>query len=112
RTLLFEHPWGALVEVLMHEMAHQYVDEILAARDVQAHGLLFQRVCREFHIDGRARGVPEVAAAGAREAILDKISKLLALATSPNPHEAESAMNAARRLMLKHNLEHTAEDRS
>src|SRR5437762_8516986 len=81
RTLLFDHPWAALVEVLMHEMAHQYVDEVLAARDVQAHGLLFQQVCREFHVDARARGVPETPANSSRDAILDKISKLLALAT-------------------------------
>src|SRR5258708_25540671 len=29
RSLVLEHPWGAVVEVLKHEMAHQYVHEIL-----------------------------------------------------------------------------------
>ncbi len=112
RALLFDHPWGVLVEVLMHEMAHQYVDEVLGARDEQPHGMLFQRVCREFHIDARAQGVPEAPADETRAAILDRISKLLALATSPNPHEAQSAMNAAHRLMLKHNIERAAHDRA
>ncbi|MEI8257618.1 MAG: DUF2786 domain-containing protein [Deltaproteobacteria bacterium] len=112
RGLLFDHPWGALVEVLVHEMAHQYVDEVLGAREEPDHGQTFQRVCREFHVDPRAAGVPATPTDGVREAILDKISKLLALATSPNPHEAQSAMNAARRLMLKHNLERTENDRS
>ncbi len=105
RSLVFEQPWGAVVEVLLHEMAHQYVDEYLGANDSRPHGELFAEVCRRAGIDARTRGIPEMPADAARSAILEKISKLLALATSPNPHEAQSAMNAARRLMLKHNIE-------
>jgi hypothetical protein len=112
RTLLTNHSWGVIVEVLLHEMAHQYVDEVLGAGDERAHGPLFDQVCRKFRIDARAQGVPAAGDDATRTAILDKVSKLLALATSPNPHEAQSAMNAARRLMLKHNLERLEAERA
>jgi hypothetical protein len=46
--------------------------------------------------------------------MVERISRLLALAESPNRHEAEAAMGAAQRLMLRHNLEadraHVARD--
>ena len=35
----------------------------------------------------------------------DRIARLLALAESPNVHEAEAAMAAAQRLLLKYNIE-------
>src|SRR4051812_30613659 len=38
RALVLEQPWGAVREVLKHEMAHQYVDEVLGVRDQTAHG--------------------------------------------------------------------------
>ena len=42
------------------------------------------------------------------ERILERVAKLLALAGSPNEHEARSAAAAAQRLMLKYNLEELA----
>ncbi|MEI8257030.1 MAG: SprT-like domain-containing protein, partial [Deltaproteobacteria bacterium] len=59
RTLLFDQSWAVVVEVLKHEMAHQYVDEVLGKHEEQAHGLAFRQVCRQFHIDARAAGMPE-----------------------------------------------------
>lgn len=102
RSLLLQHGWGVVVEVLKHEMAHQYVDEVLGAIDERAHGPTFTAVCAERGIDARAAGLP-VSAAGPRP-VLERVAKLLALAESPNEHEAQAAMNAARRLMLKYNL--------
>lgn len=104
RKLLVVYGWGPLVEVLKHEMAHQYVDEVLGLRGESAHGPSFRRVCEERGFDARAFGVPAAADAVA-EPVLDRISKLLALAGSPNEHEAQAAMNAAQRLMLKHNID-------
>src|SRR5688500_15990958 len=46
RALVTEQPWAAVVEVLKHEMAHQYVDEVLRATGQTAHGPAFQEVCR------------------------------------------------------------------
>jgi Protein of unknown function (DUF2786)/SprT-like family len=77
RTLVLERPWGVVREVLKHEMAHQFVDEVLEIRGQTAHGPAFESVCRE---------------------------RLLALAESPNAHEAEAAMKVAQRLMLQHNI--------
>lgn len=107
---LAEHGWGAVVEVLKHEMAHQFTDEVLGVRDQSAHGPAFREVCARRGIDARAAGAP--AGGGERSAgeqrVLDRIAKLLALAESGNEHEAQSAMNAAQRLMLKYNLENLA----
>src|SRR5690606_38200063 len=75
-----------------------------------AHGPAFARVCAERGIDGRAAGAPNVAPEGANHA-LDKIRKLLALAESANQNEAEAAMAAAQRLMLKYNLEEVSRNR-
>jgi hypothetical protein len=93
--------------VLEHEMAHQFVDEVLGVRDESPHGPTFQRVCAERGIDARAAGVPIAAAEIdiAAERALDKIRKLLALAGSDNQHEAEIAMRRAHELMLRHNIE-------
>jgi hypothetical protein len=104
RQLLLSHGWGVLEEVLKHEMAHQYVDEVLLVRDQPAHGPAFRQVCEERGIDARATGAPNVAGSSTHP-ILDRIAKLLALADSPNEHEAQAAMSAAQRLMLKHNIE-------
>jgi hypothetical protein len=108
RGLLVDLSWGVLVEVLKHEMAHQYVDEILGARDESAHGPAFRRVCAERGIDGRSSGAPHAPdreAAPEERSALEKIARLLSLAESSNEHEAQAAMAAAQRLMLKYNLE-------
>jgi len=98
RSLVTTRPWGVVVEVLKHEMAHQYVDEVLRA-DEPPHGPAFQDVCRRLQIDPAAGGLPDSASKAMRT-----VQRLLALAGSDNVHEAQSAARAARRLMLRHNL--------
>jgi hypothetical protein len=100
--LLDGHPWGAVIEVLKHEMAHQYVDEVLGIHVQTAHGPAFRRVCAERSIDARAVGAPKVSTRAA--SVLRKVEGLLALADSENEHEARAAMGAAHRLMRKHNV--------
>ncbi len=106
RRLAFEKPWSVVREVLKHEVAHQFVDEVLQIHDQAAHGPAFEDVCRRFGIDARATGLP-AAPSGSEggSPVLRRITRLLALAESPNVHEAEAAMKAAHRLMLKHNIE-------
>lgn len=112
-TELLEQPWLVLVEVLKHEMAHQFVLETLGITDEGPHGPSFLRVCHERGIDAGTRGLPGVPLPGAGEPQrteeerrrVARIEGLLALATSDNPHEAETAMATARRLMLKYNIE-------
>ncbi|HUS32181.1 MAG TPA: DUF2786 domain-containing protein [Kofleriaceae bacterium] len=105
RTLVLERPWLEVISVLEHEMAHQFVDEVLGASAEPAHGPTFQRVCAERGIDARAAGAPIAAADAEGERALDKIRKLMALAGSANEHEAEIAMRRAHELMLRHNIE-------
>ncbi len=106
RSLLVEHGWGVLTEVLKHEMAHQYVDEILGQPDDAMHGSEFRRVCEERGIDASAAGIPQTEAAkSVDQHLLERIAKLLALAESSNEHEAQAAMSAAQRLMLKYNID-------
>lgn len=106
RKLCLEQSWGVVLEVLKHEMAHQFVDEVLGIHDQTAHGPAFRDLCAKLGIDARAAGLP---AAGSRtadeERILARIAKLLALAESDVEHEAQAATSAAQRLMLKYNLE-------
>ena len=116
RTLVLEHSWLEVMSVLAHEMAHQFVDEVLGVRDETAHGETFRRFCAEHGIDARAAGAP-IGPGGAgggsaassvtveTDRALDRIRKLLALAGSPNQHEAEIAMRKAHELMLRHNIE-------
>ena len=91
-------------EVLRHEMAHQYADEVLQARDHgddKPHGSAFRHACHLLQIDHHARYAPK----SEPSPILEKIRKLLALAESENPHEAELAMARARALMERHELD-------
>ncbi len=106
RRLVVEQPWGAVVEVLKHEMAHQFCDEVLGTRGEGPHGETYRRVCAERGIDGAPTGRPEDGGEGSarRGRVVTRIQKLLALADSPEQHEAEAAMRAARRLLLEHNL--------
>lgn len=111
RPLVLEQPWGVVTEVLKHEMAHQYVIEVLGERGETAHGPRFRAVCARLGIDAAASGmpIPISDAARARDGepgkVAERIARLLALAESSNVHEAEAAMAAAQRLLLKHNIE-------
>jgi predicted SprT family Zn-dependent metalloprotease len=97
--------WGSIVEVLKHELAHQFVVEVLREPE-EPHGRAFRAVCERLGIDARARGVPAAAELSSESArVLSRVHKLLALAQSDNRHEAEAAAAAAQRLMLRHNLE-------
>ena len=113
RRLVMVQPWPVIVEVLKHEMAHQYVHEILRQTDEAAHGPSFRAVCERLGIDASASGLPALADEGSSAETdsarpLRRVARLLALAQSQNLHEAESAMREAQRLMLKHNLEEGA----
>lgn len=113
RPLVLTQPWGVVLEVLKHEMAHQFVHEVLGEVAESAHGPAFRATCERLGIDAAAAGVPRSAAEHDEPAAraVERIAKLLALAESPNQHEAEAAMAAAQRLMLKYNLDVAQEHR-
>lgn len=108
RTLVLERPWGEVVEVLKHEVAHQFVDECLAV-DEPPHGPTFRSVCARLGIAGAAHMRLDDAAEpdepSEADRVVARIRKLLALAGSPNQHEAENAASLAQKLMLRFNVE-------
>jgi hypothetical protein len=113
RSLVLSEPWGVVLEVLKHEMAHQYVHEVLGRSGETAHGPAFREVCERLGIDGRASGLPHRSGgAGGSDQdhvrILERITQLLALAQSSNQHEAQAAMTLAQKLMLKYNVDRAA----
>lgn len=118
RRLLVSHNWFQVVGILLHEMAHQLVDEentIRVDRGTQ-HGEAFKNACKRLGVpsefskasadlqshslDWREQKRDEAA-----EKMLEKVQKLLALAESSNENEALLAMNRVRELYAKHNLE-------
>ena len=105
RDLVYERSWNETLEVLMHEMAHQFCDEILHAEDAP-HGKTFQAVCHQHNIDAAPRGIPDATSSDAPNHIVEKIRRLLDLASGgANPNECERAAEAAHNLMLKYNIE-------
>lgn len=107
---ILEHPWERVLETLRHEMAHQYVDEVLRLPGVPPHGEAFAKACRILRVD------PAAKASGAdlgsletsrddQDRILARVKLLLALARSPNEHEAANAMRMANRYLLRYNLD-------
>jgi hypothetical protein len=99
RTFVRTAPWARILEVLHHEMAHQYVAEVLKVTDETDHGPAFREVLGRMGHDLPEGELPP------EDPALAKVRKLLALAGSPNPHEAQAAAKAAHRLMLTRNLD-------
>jgi hypothetical protein len=110
-NLVLNHSWDAVREVLLHETAHQFADEVLGAFLESPHGPQFQRACQLLRANPRASGsypLLEERLKGEEARPADKnllrVRKLMALAASPNLHEAEAAMAKAQALMKKYNL--------
>ncbi len=109
--MINEQPWRVVREVLHHEMAHQYITEVLGIRETAPHGELFKKICSKNAFDQRASGIPKKSADSVKapderdnRVILEKVQKLLALAAGTNKYEAELAMTKAREFLLRHNL--------
>ncbi|WP_300670255.1 DUF2786 domain-containing protein [Desulfoluna sp.] len=112
RQFLSLHPWDAIREVLLHEMAHQVAHEILGAADQPPHGPSFRLACDLLGANPKASGsypsLRERLAMGhtsPEDALTQRIQKLFALAQSTNPHESEAALAKARSLMEKHRID-------
>ncbi|MBI5592296.1 MAG: DUF2786 domain-containing protein [Deltaproteobacteria bacterium] len=112
RQFVLNHSWNDIREVLLHEMAHQFVSEVSNAHQESAHGRSFQHACRMLNANPRATGtyIPlSRQIFQASECESDKtrlrIQKLMALAQSSNIFEAEAAMIKAHELMAKYEIE-------
>lgn len=97
-----------ITAVFRHEVAHQIVSEMFGIRNAQAHGEAFRRACALLEIPARATisiELPDDGLHAGDRGVLTRVRKLLALGTSSNPHEAESALAKAHELALRHNLD-------
>jgi hypothetical protein len=103
-------PWLEVLDTLRHEMAHQYVGEVLKVDDETAHGESFRRACQKLRCSPRASGTKKKAPIGDEDRLMQRLRKVLSLAASPNEHEAEAAVQKARLLLLRYNIDMVALD--
>jgi hypothetical protein len=112
RALVLDHSWDAVREVLLHEMAHQMAEEVLGAHHEPPHGPQFQLACHLLRADPKASGNYRPLderifreTSPASDKMLLRVKKLLALAESPDRHEADAAMAKAHELIAKYNID-------
>ena len=117
RNLVLEHSWASVLEVLFHELAHQFAEEVLGADNEPPHGPTFESACDLLRANPRASGnyraLDERILHGSvspEDKFLVRIKKLMALAQSKNLHEAEAAMAKAHELIKKYNVDFLAKD--
>ena len=106
-------PWLSVMETLRHEMAHQYASEVLKAVDETPHGSAFHRSCEKLRCTPEARAKGKLThGKSAEDHLLQRLQKVISLTDSPNEHEAQTAVNKARRLLLKYNIDAVEIDRA
>ncbi len=103
-THIASHAWEDVLDTLRHEMAHQYVDDVLRPADEPAHGSAFREACHELRCSPLASTDSEVLGQQ-DDRTLRVVKKLLSLADSPNEHEAQVAVQKAHRLLVKYNID-------
>jgi hypothetical protein len=112
RRLVMNHSWDAVLDVLVHEMAHQLADQVWEIPNQPPHGPGFLKACRFLRANPKASGnypalddLVENQDDHPSNAQLRRIKKLMALATSQNLHEARAAMVKAHELIKKYNID-------
>ncbi len=103
-------PKSQLHSIIRHELAH-YLVFIKHGANIQSHGQEFKTFCKDMgwgeEISNATFTIDEEHFQGdnERSAILRKIEKLMALASSSNENEAEQALIKSRELLQKHQIE-------
>lgn len=116
KKLIYLAKDAVLRDILKHELAH-YLTFIYFGT-TQPHGKEFKEICTRFgfaeEISAATINLAEANLAKegdlTSERVLEKVKKLLQLAQSSNPHEAELATLKANQLLLRHNLENLPRD--
>jgi hypothetical protein len=99
------------MDTLRHEMAHQYVDEVLKPGDEGPHGPAFKTACRRLRCLPRPETSLKESGQPEEERIIRVLKKILSLAGSPNEHEAQAAVQKARYLLTKYSIDLVQFDR-
>lgn len=113
--LIRDFSWDVVLEVFKHEVAH-ILALTLDGEEERAHGPAFQKACSRLGVAPWARHAyievdPNTAVQEHRqltqeqERWLRRVEKLLSLAGSSESHEASLAMEKARQLCTRHQLE-------
>jgi hypothetical protein len=117
RNLVLNHSWDAVREVLLHEMAHQFAEQVLGAGGKPPHGPKFKEACYLLRANPSASGnyrlLDELVShdsTGPEDKIMMRVKKLMALAQSKNQHEAEAAMAKAHEFIAKYNVDLLAQN--
>lgn len=113
KKLMYTAKDKVLKDIIRHELAHLFCF-LMHGRTVDDHGVEFREICRSFGWDESVyRAYMSVENENDKiegdlksEKVIERIKKLLNLASSENKHEAELATIKANQLLLKHNLEH------
>ncbi len=113
RHLIKTEIWDIVLEVLKHEMAHQYVSMFYDSADI--HGKYFKLACKKLGVhrafvtigkdyNQRLQEFKGELPAAAQK-MLKKVEKLMALGQSNNQAEAQAASRKANYLLNKYNLQ-------
>ena len=110
--LVLEHPWYAVVDVVLHETAHQLVELFAPYCDEPPHGDRFKWFCSLLGANPTASGdyppldmqIFTEDESESSSPIALRIRKLMALSKSSNENEAKMALMKARELMAKHGM--------
>ncbi|MEE2659279.1 MAG: DUF2786 domain-containing protein [Candidatus Latescibacterota bacterium] len=124
RNHIRNESWVLVLDTLRHEIAHQFVWEILDAGTEDPHGCAFAEASGRLRCSPYARvpiretwsgdGIteaPHAVQCPADTRVLRIVKKLLSLAASSNENEAHAAVAKAQRLMLQHNIDLVELDR-
>jgi predicted SprT family Zn-dependent metalloprotease len=115
-VLVHEYSWDTVINVLKHEMVHQYVHESLGRGKERPHGPAFLESCEKLGVmypfNTATGDSPKVFTAANHYGLdraynnkVNKVRKMLSLACSANKHEAAAAMSKANSFIRKYNLE-------
>jgi predicted SprT family Zn-dependent metalloprotease len=114
--LIKNYSWDAVINILKHEIAHQYVDEVMGRQRELPHGPAFQEACGLIGLPAPFRSAtgdtPKVFIGNmehdrdvAYDSRINKVKKMFGLASSSNIHEAAAAMRKANSFIYKYNLQ-------
>ena len=114
--LIEKHSWDSVINILKHEMAHQYVHEVMGRQREIPHGPAFQEACDLLGVPHPFRtatgDTPKVFISVRRhhqdteyDSKINKVRKMLSLAASANINEAAVAMRMANSFICKYNLQ-------
>ena len=113
-TISYDHivrdSWLTVLDTLRHEMAHQYVDQVIRTDGETAHGPAFRMACKRLRCSDNSSGNIS-RESGLQTNVMERVRKVLSLVDSPNEHEAQAAIQKVRTLLMKYNIDLVELDR-